>query len=349
MADNSKIRCSQAGRTACFPKPFARIEAVEAHLPPKGAKAAELFLAAQKCHRENPEPPTVEIPVEAKQMRLKKGSAGLKHRAPADIQGRTISLARGGRLDENPCRVNAEWQGKRLAESRILKRDVRGGEPELASTAVTVNNLPAHAPLVPEHIGGTGEVAKVKRLADARRRTGLRIRNHRLDDIDVNAVLPGEPLQGLRVTLPLVAKGEIVTHRDVTRTELLNEDLAYETFRRPRRHPCIKRRNDRNINPKSLKQAKFCTQIGQARERLVGLKVSARMRRKQQNAQWRLARLPRRVNDGLVAPMHTVEVADGERPAFEVARHLGKTSQQSHNGYQERCAIAATGCTLCAS
>ena len=121
-------------------------------------------------------------------------------------------------------------------------------------------------------------------------------------------------------TLPVLAEMEVEPDRHAGGTEAVHQDAADEILRRQARERGVEGQDHGAVEAGGGEQAQLVALVGEPEQRHVRPKKCARMRlegeRRRRGAQVARARHRRR-DDGAMAAMHAVEIADGEHRALE--------------------------------
>ena len=232
------------------------------------------------------------------------------------------------------------------------QRDVGGREAEAGAALGAADHRAGHAPPVAQHLGRALHIA-LRQLgpdgAGGEHLAGFRhLRHHR----HAEAVRRAGTAQRLGIAGAALAEVEVVADHHMRHVQLLHQHLLDERLGGQPRQRRVEAQHDGKVEPERLQQLQLARQRRQPEVRLVGLEELARMRLEQDHAGL-AAGLGRRIPGGLqqrlVPAMHAVEVADGQRRAAGLRRHVCGSVQDDHgvrHARQERRSRLSPGSTF---
>src|SRR5699024_10792204 len=148
---------------------------------------------------------------------------------------------------------------------------------------------------------------------------------HRRHGRGLNAVGSTERVQAFDISFTVVAEVEIVAHGDVARIESLQQQLVQKCIGAQFGELPIEARADEQIDAESARILDFFAQRRQACRRLLGAEEFQRHGFESHQGTGNLQSGRMRVellDDGLMAAVQTVEIADGERTARQLLQAL---------------------------
>ncbi len=195
-----------------------------------------------------------------------------------------------------------------------------------------MHHVAADGVAVAEQAPGVFEVAGSQRLAhrgagDAD--AALRDRAHLLD---LEAELRARRLQVGEIAGTLGAEAEVVADQQPARVQPVDQHIAHELLRRLRGEMRIEVLDNHPVDALAAQALQLVAQQRDAGGRAVRHEEFARMRLEGHDRQRQSARVGRRARagqQGLVAAVHAVEVADGQR-AGRAALGIGQAAKDFH-------------------
>ena len=139
--------------------------------------------------------------------------------------------------------------------------------------------------------------------------------------------------QEVEIAGTVTAETEIVAHFQVPHAKAFNQCGVDELGRAELAQPTIERQAQHQIDALLAQQLQLFTQAGEPRRRLVRRKVLTWLRLEDHHAarQPQLGRtFAQARQDGLMPPVHAVEIADGGDAAPMPGAQVVKTSKQLH-------------------
>ena len=195
-----------------------------------------------------------------------------------------------------------------------------------------MHHVPADGVTVAEQAARVFQVAGGQCLAHGRAGdadAGLRHRAHLLD---LETELGAGSLQVSEIARAFGAETEVVAHQQPARVQAVDQYVAHELIRRLASEMRVEVLHDHPVHALAAQAFQLVAQQRDARGRAVRHEELARMRLEGHDREWQPACVGRRARAGqqrLVATVHAVEVADGQR-AGRTTFSVGQAAKDFH-------------------
>ncbi|MCY1532634.1 hypothetical protein D9M68_679170 [compost metagenome] len=195
-----------------------------------------------------------------------------------------------------------------------LELHIRGRGAQLAAELLAVQHSPGNAEGAAQQALGEGEVARGQGLAHPRAADPLAIQLHGSRGFDAEALgLAGLQEEG-EIAGTIATEAEIVTDLQVRRSQPFNQHRVDELRGAELAQAAVERQAEHLVHALARQQLELVAQARQAHRRCIRAEVLARLRLENHHAtgQTQLSRtLAQPLENGLVAAVHAVEIADG--------------------------------------
>ncbi len=225
----------------------------------------------------------------------------------------------------------------------MLELDVGGGEAEAAANLVPVHDPSGNAVGAAQEPGGVVHVPRGQGGPHGGTGNPLSCHVQGRHRFDPKAVGAARALQEGKIPSPGLAKAEIVTDEEMANTQPGDQQAVDEVLGGEAREVAVKAADVNSIHAGGLQQQELFPQGGQAGRRLGGGEELPRVGLEGQDHCWQTQAsclLPQEGEQGLMAQVHAIEIADGEHRRLLGAG--GNASDDLHKRWKKSAIIAGT-------
>ncbi|ABA49788.1 hypothetical protein BURPS1710b_1123 [Burkholderia pseudomallei 1710b] len=267
----------------------------------------------------------IAVPVE--QVHFEQHAAGI-------VDGRPHAEARDARQRLGREAVHAHDEDARQGRALVSDRQVQRREAEVAAELQPVRDVAADRIAVAERARGGVEISRRERGAHAGTRNARAIGvGERFHLLDLEAEALARRLQRREIARAPRAVAEVVADHDPAGVQPVDERAFDERLGRLARERMVEVLDDHAVDAVLAQRLELVAQHRDARRRARRIEELARMRLERHHAHGQPARVRRRAHareQGLVAAMDTVEVADRQR-ARGAALGVGQAAEDFHD------------------